>query len=492
MKDDAVLRVLFVTPECAPLAKVGGLGDVSAALPVALREAGVDARLLIPGYPGVIASLASRRPSARMRAFEPPLELQLLEDRLPTGVPLYAIEHAPLYDRAGDPYQNPQREDWTDNALRFGVLCRVAATLGGAESPLAWRPHVVHLNDWPGGLAAAYLHYSRTPRAATLFTAHNLAFQGNYDPELRARLALPPESYAPEGLEFHGQLSFLKAGLHYADALSTVSPTYAREIRTEPFGAGMHGLLEKRREVLHGILNGIDTEAWNPATDPYLPVHYSAARLEGKREVKRALQARLGLPPAPEGEPLLGLVGRLTHQKGIDLVIDIAGEIAGLAQLAILGVGAPQHEDALRTLATRFPERIAVVIGFDEALAHLIEGGADLFLMPSRFEPCGLNQMYSARYGTPPVAHATGGLVDTIVDCTNATLAQETATGFLFDQPTPAALRAAIGRALAVYRTPSAWRALQRSGMTRDFSWAGPARQYAALYRRLARRSDPA
>ncbi|HEX6007106.1 MAG TPA: glycogen synthase GlgA [Burkholderiales bacterium] len=480
-------RVLFVTPECAPLAQVGGLGDVSAALPPALRAVGTDARVLMPGYRRVLASLHALEPIARFSALEPPREAVLLEGRLPTGVPVYVLDHAPLYDRDGDPYQDVLRRDWPDNALRFALLSHVAAQLGGADSPLAWQPHVVHLNDWPAGLAAAYLHYMPQRRAASVFTAHNLAFQGNFDAGLRSGLALPPESYAPEGLEFYGQVSFLKAGLFFADAITTVSPTYSREFQTEPFGAGMHGVLQKRRGVLHGILNGIDTAVWDPATDPHLPVRYSRDTLDAKRHVKRALQQRLSLPVAPQDVPLIGMVGRLTHQKGIDLVLEAVPHLAEMAQLALVGAGAPEHEDALCGVAARFPQRIGVVIGFDEALAHLIEGGADMFLMPSRFEPCGLNQMYSQRYGTPPIAHATGGLADTIVDCTPATLAAGTATGFLFTAPRVDALQEAIARACAVYRASDAWHRLQRNGMARDFSWAGPARAYAALYRSLVR-----
>jgi len=482
----AALRVLFVTAECAPLVKVGGLADVSAALPAALRARGVEVRMLLPGYPDALAAAGDARLVAELSVFEPPLRSRLLESRLASGVPLYLIDHPALYARGGGPYSDERGNDWHDNARRFGLLSRVAAVLGSAESPLEWRPQIVHANDWPAALAPAYLHYAGERRPASIVTVHNLAFQGNFDPGVLASLDLPPASFRPEGLEFHGRLSFLKAGLHYADALTTVSPNYAREIQTEAYGAGLHGLLHRRRGVLHGILNGIDTAAWDPANDRALPCHYSRDALANKARVKRALQARLHLAATREDVPLFGMVGRLTHQKGIDLLIEAAPELATLGQLALLGTGQRAHENALRALAARYPGRIAVAIGFDDAAAHLIEAGADLFLMPSRFEPCGLNQMYSQRYGTPPVARATGGLVDTIVDCTPETLAAGRASGFLFEPPSTAALIAAVRRARAVYQVPESWRALQRNGMARNFSWAAPARQYAALYRRLA------
>jgi starch synthase len=482
------LRVLFVSPECAPLVKTGGLGDVSAALPAALRELGIDVRVLLPGYPGVLAGVNHAREVAQLTLFEPPRVSRLLESRLAGGVPLMVLDNPPLYRRGGGPYQDESGDDWKDNGLRFGLLSKAAALFGSASSPLSWRPHIIHGNDWPAALACAYLHYTSEPRAANLVTVHNLAFQGNFEAGMLAPLGLPPASFAAEGLEFHGQLSFLKAGLYYADAISTVSPTYAREIQGEAGGAGMHGLLQRRHTALSGILNGIDTTEWDPATDRHRPHHYSASSLERKRLLKRLLQERLKLAHDAQDMPLLGMVSRLTHQKGADLLVQAAPELVALpAQLAILGSGQREEEDALRALAAQHSGRIAVAVGFDEPLAHLIEAGADMFLMPSRFEPCGLNQMYSQRYGTPPIAHATGGLADTIVDYTRGN-----ATGFLFDEPTAAALVAAAGRAAAVYRERDSWRRLQRNGMARDFSWIVPARQYAELYRRLvARRAAP-
>ena len=313
-------------------------------------------------------------------------------------------------------------------------------------------------------------------------TVHNLAFQGIFDAALLERLELPRATFAIEGVEFYGRLSFLKGGLVYADAISTVSPTYAREIQTEELGCGLDGVLRERRGVLRGILNGVDGEIWNPMTDPHIAERYSWTSLERKAANKLALQSRLNLAPAPQA-PLLGVVSRFTHQKGIDLLAGAVDELVQLgAQVCVLGRGEREHEAALSAAAARHPGRVACAIGFNEELAHLIEAGADMFLMPSRFEPCGLNQMYSQRYGTPPVARATGGLIDTIMDGE---------TGFLFAPAESAALVAAVKRALAIYGDARRWRELQRRGMTRDFSWAGPARQYAGLYAAHARTPVP-
>ncbi|MGQ0749506.1 MAG: glycogen synthase GlgA [Betaproteobacteria bacterium] len=481
------LRVLFVTPECAPLVKVGGLGDVSAALPVALRAIDVDVRVLLPGYANVMARLGDAATLASLEILGH--RVRLLDARLASGVPLIVVDCPALFQRSGDPYQDEAGADWPDNAARFGVLSKAAAALGSASTPLGWQPDVVHLNDWPAALAAAYLHYGHGPRSTSIVTIHNLAFQGNFEPGVLPHLQLPPQSYAPEGLEFHGQVSFLKAGLCYADRITTVSPTYAQEIQREATGAGMHDILRHRSPALTGIQNGIDTGEWDPAADSCLPAHYTAGTLTRKADVKRALASRLGLTEISPDVPLLGFVGRLTHQKGADLLVAAAPDLLAMdVRMVVLGTGTREQEDALRALADRYPGMVSVTLGFDEPLAHLIEGGADLFIMPSRFEPCGLNQMYSQRYGTPPVAHATGGLVDTIADCTEETLRARTATGFLFREPSARALIAAVERALAVYRVPDRWRSLQRSGMARDFSWTRPARQYAALYRQLAAR----
>ncbi len=466
------MRTLFITPECAPLTKTGGLGDVSAALPAALRAQGVDVRLLLPGYTEVLESVSGVE-AARLGVLG--FDVRLLE-----ADDLWVIDCPALYRREGGPYQDRSGADWADNALRFAVLSKVASLLAGPRSPLAWRPECLHCNDWPAALAAAYLSFDAEASAASVVTVHNLAFQGNFDAALLGRLGLPAHSFTLDGLEFHGRLSFLKAGLAYADAITTVSPSYAREIQGEELGCGLDGLLRQRGRSLTGILNGIDTMLWDPASDPLITAPYDAARLEGKALNKQALQFRLRLKVDAQ-VPLIGVVSRLTHQKGSDLLADALDDLAGIpAQVAILGKGDARTEQALRAAAERYPGRVSVTIGFDEGLAHAIEAGGDIFLMPSRYEPCGLNQMYSQRYGTPPVARATGGLIDTIEDGR---------TGFLFSRPEAGALIGAVRRATGLWRDAGRWREMQRRGMQRDFSWSAAARQYAALYSRLAARA---
>jgi starch synthase len=466
----ARVRVLHVTPECAPMTKTGGLGDVSEALPAALREAGVDALTLLPGYPPVLDHVGGAREAAR-------LNLLGFDCRLLRADPFIVVDCPQLYARDGGPYHTPDGEDWDDNALRFGVLSRAAARLGGARSPLDWRPAIVHCHDWPAGLAPVYLR-DEPERAASVMTIHNLAFQGNYDAQLLAPLEVPASAFTIDGVEFYGRLSFLKGGIATADAVTTVSPTYAGEIQTSELGQGLDGLLRHRRAVLSGILNGIDTRVWDPASDARIAQRYDARTLERKAANKAALQRRLQLEPRA-GVPLVGAVSRLTHQKGADLIAAAADALAALpAQLAVVGRGERELEHALAAAAARHPGRVAVRVAFDEDLAHAIEAGADLFVMPSRFEPCGLNQMYSQRYGTPPVVRATGGLVDTV---------QDGVTGFLFERADGEALLEALRRALAVYAEPARWRRLQRAGMERDFSWSAAARRYADLYLKLAR-----
>ncbi len=482
-------RILFATPECAPLVKTGGLGDVSGALPAALRALGLDARVLLPGYPQVLKQLPGLREAARVAPLAALPAARLLEGHAPAGVPCVVLDCPPLYDRPGGPYQDASGADWADNALRFGQLSRVAALLGGAASPLAWRPDVIHCNEWQAALAPAYLHYAELTPAATLVTVHNLGFQGLFEAQILGALGLPPESFNPDGVEFYGRLSFLKAGLRFADAISTVSPTYALEIQTDALGFGLQGLLRERRDCLRGIVNGIDTEAWNPAADPAIACHYDAARLAAKAGNKLALQRRVGLASTAK-MPLLAVVSRLTEQKGVDWLLEIAPEILTLpAQLVLLGTGDAHLEEGFRALARRHPREVSVTIGFDEALAHQIEAGADAFLMPSRFEPCGMNQMYSQRYGTPPVVRATGGLADTVVDCSPAALAAGSATGFAFYEASAAALLACLRRAVDAWQDGATWRALQRNGMAKDFSWSESARRYAEIYAGIARRA---
>lgn len=478
----APLRALFVTPELHPLVKTGGLADVSAALPAALRALGVDVRVLLPAYPGVIERLGADRAVLDLPGRAQLPASRLLEAGLACGTPVWVIDCPPLYHRGGGPYQDPAGRDFPDNALRFGLLGWAAALLATDASPLFWRPQVIHCNDWQTGLAPVYLKLVTGGSAKSVMTLHNLAFQGIFPPTAVQELGLPPECFSIHGVEYYGNLSFLKAGIYYADRITAVSPTYAREIQSEPLGFGLHGLLAARRAHLTGILNGIDTQAWDPATDPFIARTYTAATLERKAENKAALQRALGLAPEA-GIPLLGVVSRLTHQKGIDLLLAILPRlIKAPAQVAVLGSGEPALEMALLSWSARYPDRIAARTTFDEPLSHLIEAGADAFLMPSRFEPCGLNQMYSQRYGTPPVVRATGGLADTVTDCMPKTLEAGLATGFLFREATAKDFLSAVERALAAYRDPALWRRLQENGMARDFSWRASAERYREIY----------
>jgi len=477
--------VLFVTSEATPLVKTGGLADVSGSLPVALMHRGVDVRVLLPGYPAVMEGVKSKGRLASLPALGELPGSQLLAGKLTGGVPLLIVDCPQLYDRPGGPYQDTTGKDWPDNDLRFGLLSYLGAILASAHSPIGWRPQVLHCNDWQAGLAPAYLHFMPRHKARSLMTIHNLAFQGIFPPVTVSRLGLPPSAFGPAGVEYYGNMSFLKAGLQYADRISTVSPNYAREIQREPLGMGMQGLLAHRASDLVGILNGIDTDAWDPETDPYIAKYYNAARLQAKLENKRALQERFALTP-DEDVPLVGLIGRMTHQKGFDLVLDCAKDLLGLrVQLAVLGSGDAELQERFQQLARNNPGRVGVHVGYDESMAHVIEAGADIFLMPSRFEPCGLNQMYSQRYGTPVVAHATGGLADSIVDCTPQTIADKTATGFLFSPMTHKGLVEGVSRAVRTYADKKLWRQIQKNGMARDFSWDASALHYLELYASL-------
>ncbi|MDP2133558.1 MAG: glycogen synthase GlgA [Sulfuritalea sp.] len=478
------MKILFATPELAPWVKTGGLGDVAGALPGALRALGHDVRVLVPAYPALLAGFPKAREIARPHWLGGLLPTPSLRQATAAdGTPLLLLDYPHYFNRPGSPYLGPEGHDWLDNHLRFGLLSRVAAWLGSEASTLSWQPDIVHCNDWQTGLAAAYLHYLPGRRAKCLFTLHNLAFQGLFDRASLFELGLPDAAWSMHGVEFYGYLSFLKAGLQHADAISTVSPGYAREIQTEEEGMGMSGLLRHRAGQLTGILNGIDTEAWNPATDRHLAKTYTARRLDDKAINKDALQAELGLEQRND-LPLLAVVSRLTEQKGLDLLLEVAPQLLELpAQLAILGTGAPALERGWSALAQKHPNQCAVTIGFDEALAHRIEAGADIFVMPSRFEPCGLNQMYSLRYGTPPVVRATGGLADTVIDEADA----RHGNGFVFGPATAAALLQALQRATAAWHDRPHWRRLQRHGMARDSSWQESAAHYVALYRQLKR-----
>jgi starch synthase len=483
------MKILFVASEAYPLVKTGGLGDVLYSLPHALHHRGADIRLVLPGYRALLRQLDQVRILGWLdvRGAEGIVSARILETRHPDyAFPLWVVDCPPLFDRAGNPYVSASGQDWPDNAERFAVFARVAALLAQDALGLGWQPAVVHAHDWQTGLVAAFLA-DQPLRPKTVFTIHNLAYGGYFSHSDFLRLQLPGHWWSSEGAEFHGGFSMLKAGIVYADAVTTVSPTYAAEICTPAFGYGLDGLLLSMQYKLHGILNGIDTAIWNPSTDVHLPAHYSIGRiLPGKRRNKQALLERF-LPHADDATmqaPLLGLVTRLVEQKGIDWVLAAMPVLLAETDVCfvLLGSGQVAYEQKLARLAKQHPQRVFVEIGYDEPLAHLIEAGADLFLMPSRFEPCGLNQMYSLRYGTPPVVFKTGGLADTVVDTNEATLKDASATGFVFDTPDVASFLDAIRRALDLYRQPKQWRRLQQTGMRQSFDWSESADRYLALY----------
>ncbi len=477
------LNVLAVVSEIFPLIKTGGLADVAGALPAALAAEGVSVRSLVPGYPAVLAALQGGVTIARLDDMFGGEARVMAADA--AGLELFVIDAPHLFARDGDPYRQPDGTDWPDNALRFAALSRIAALLA-QQLVAGYRPDVVHCHDWQAGLVPAYLHYAGAAAPATVMTVHNIAFQGRFPSELLVRLGLPASAYAIDGVEYYGGIGYLKAGLRFADRITTVSPTYAREICTPAGGAGLDGLLRARANVLSGILNGIDETVWDPAHDPHLAARFDANGLHRRAANKAALQAGLGLEVAPT-TPLFAVVSRLTAQKGIDLLLAaLPALLAAGAQLAVLGSGERVLEAGLLAAAAANPHRVSAQVGFDEALAHLIQGGCDALLVPSRFEPCGLTQLCAMHYGALPVVAHVGGLCDTVIDANEMALAAGVATGFQFAPVQSGMLVAAIMRALEVWRQPALWQGLQRNAMRTDVGWRRPARRYAALYRELA------
>jgi starch synthase len=480
------MKLLFASSEIFPLAKTGGLADVAGALPIALHRAKLDIRMLMPAYRGV-AEQAKARPIANLGDPFGLGDTILLEGHLPKhNLPLWLIDNPSLFDREGGPYQDTDGIDWPDNDLRFGLLSWAAARLSQANSPVGWVPDILHTHDWQTGLASAYLKAWGEPRPGLVFTIHNMAYQGLFPSALLPRLGLPWSFYTMEGLEYWSQLSYLKAALVYADKLTTVSPTYAREIQTSAYGFGMEGILAYRARDLRGILNGADVSIWDPSRDPHLQYPYGIDDVgPGKAANKAALQKELGLPQIPDA-PLLVVISRLSDQKGMDLLLSVMpAVIAQGGQLALLGTGQSELEDAFLALAGARPNHVAMHIGYSEEMAHRLQAGGDILLMPSRFEPCGLTQIYAMRYGTLPVVNRTGGLADTVVDATYDAMLLGTATGFLFEQPTASAFQWGIERAIGLYRHPDQWSRLQLSAMQQDFGWDRSAAEYLALYRSL-------
>ena len=480
------MRVLHVAAECYPMVKTGGLADVVGALPLALADLGRDVRLLLPGLPPVIAALRQRRDICTLGPLFGAGRVTLCRGRVGSpAVPVYVIDAPYLYRRGGSPYQDESGAAWTDNLQRFALLGWTAAHVAAGDLDPTWTPDIVHAHDWHAGLACAYLRAHPGRQASSVFTIHNLAFQGLFPATDFPALGLPREMLQPEGLEFHDQVSFLKAGLVCADRITTVSPTYAAEIATPAFGCGMDGLIRQRGSTVRGILNGVDPVLWNPQTDLNLPARYSSRSLAGKGRCKEFLQAELGLAPAADA-PLFVLVSRFTHQKGLDLVLEALPLVLGDgAQLAVLGTGDPALESALIAAAQARPEQVAVRIGYDEDFAHRLIAGGDAVLVPSRFEPCGLTQLYGLRYGALPVVRRTGGLADTVVDAGDEQGTSEAGTGFCFDAASGGELATAMQRAVRCYRQPARWRALVQRAMAQDFSWRESARLTGLLYEEL-------
>ncbi|MCC6201422.1 MAG: glycogen synthase GlgA [Gammaproteobacteria bacterium] len=478
-----MLKILFACSEIHPLAATGGLGEVCASLPVALPAFGCDCRAIIPGYRSVRDKLRLTPIASDLRVPGWPGSIQILRGDLESGLAVYVVDVPELFNRPGSLYAAETGTEWPDNPFRFAIFSRVVAALATGHAFGDWRPDLVHCHDWQTGLVPALLQ-ALPRRPATVFTIHNLSYLGQCDYATFQQLELPGTLWHLDALEFYGSCALIKGGIRFADAVTTVSPNYAREIQTPEFGHGLDGLLRARSQVLSGILNGIDYRQWNPAADRLIAPPYDADRLDTKAEHRRALCQEFGLRQEPTAL-LLGAVSRLTEQKGIDLAIDAFNALAKELplQLVLLGSGEQRLQDALRTLAQAHAGRVGLRIGYDEALAHRIIAGSDALLMPSRFEPCGLTQLCSQRYGTPPIARRTGGLADSIDDSGNGG-----ATGFLFDAPSTNALAGAIRRAHASFRDTAAWRARQRAGMARDFSWVASAALYRDIYRRLLSR----
>ncbi len=479
------MKIAEITPEVAPFSKTGGLGDVLGALPHHLAELGTEVVVVSPLHRSVAEfDLDRDHPRLKVPLGEKTIECGVATALIPgTHVTAVFIDHPDYFDR--EHLYGPPDGDYPDNAARYSFFARAAVEFFKAAGE---PPDVFHVHDWQSALVPVYLKTATSlafPKAKSVLTIHNMSYQGLFAADAMEDAGLDPELFNWKQLEFFGKMGFLKGGIVFADAITTVSPTYAKEIQSPEFGCGLDGLLRDRADRVHGILNGMDEREWSPDRDPHLPASYSAASLKGKAACKRELQRRTKLPEKRE-VPLFGFIGRLVEQKGVDLFCSAAERLMGLdLQAVFLGAGDPRYADMLTRLAAAHPDKVSVTVGFDNPLAHLIEGGADAFLMPSRFEPCGLNQIYSLRYGTIPVVRRTGGLADTIVDATPANLKKGSATGFVFDDPTPEAFTEAVERALAAWREPKTWGKLVQSAMKRDFTWGPSAKRYLEVFKSL-------
>jgi len=487
-KTNPPLRVLYVTSEAFPLIKTGGLADVSHALPNALAQIEVDVRLLLPAYRSVLQQFESLQILGWLDLGVMG-QVRILEgEHAAYSMPVWLVDHSAMFDREGNPYTGPDGNDWQDNAVRFTAFSRAASLLGLDALGLGWRPDVVHAHDWQTGLTHAFLEQEiHSPKR--IFTIHNLAYDCQFDYGLFQALRLPPHWWSMERAEFYGRFSLMKAGLMFSDVITTVSPTYAREICTPEFGYGYANILQHRSDRLHGILNGIDTAVWDPSSDEHLVAHYSLDQgvAEAKRENRAEMLLEMGYEVDEQvlSAPFVGFVGRLVFQKGVDLLVEALPQLLRETEVcfAFVGTGEASLQQRLSDLASEHPGRVFVFLGYSESISHLLEAGVDIFAMPSRYEPCGLNQMYSLRYGTPPVVRRTGGLADTVVDTTPASLEAGTANGFVFDESSPEALASALHRALQARAEPEIWEQLIGNGMATEFDWNRSAREYVDRYR---------
>ena len=474
-------RILYISSEAFPLIKTGGLADVAGSLPSALLKQSQDVRLLLPAYSEVLQKVSKRKVLVETSYYDMPVKI--IETRLPgTNVIVWLVDCPPVYDRPGGPYTDHRGQPWHDNALRFAILCHAAVDISLNKLKLKWKPNVVHCNDWQSGLVPALLSLHKK-RPATIFTIHNLAYQGVFEHRTFKDLLLPEQLWHLGGLEFHGHMSFVKGGLAYADKITTVSPNYAREILTPEYSNGLDGLLKHRKKHLSGILNGIDEKSWNPGTDKHLIQKYNRRSLNKKSLNKTSLQKELSLP-VDISIPMLGLVSRLVEQKGLDIILkSLAKLLTKSVQIVILGSGDTHYEIQLNKWARLYPKHFKVIIGYDESLAHRIEAASDMYLMPSTFEPCGLNQIYSLRYGTLPIVTSVGGLADTVFDANKKNIKDGSANGFILKEKSDSSLLSTIEQAITLYKKPKEWRQLQLNAMSGNFSWKSSAEHYIKLYK---------
>jgi len=475
------MRVLSVASEVFPLIKTGGLADVAGALPAALKPYGVDMKTLLPGYPGVMKAV--RDPEVRHVFHDLLGETATVLEVTVNGVSMLILDAPAYYARAGGPYVDKAGKDYPDNWRRFAALSLAGAEIAEGAMP-GWRPQLVHVHDWQAAMTPVYMRYRETPELPSVLTIHNIAFQGQFGPDTFAGLDLPPHAFSVEGLEYYGDIGFLKGGLQTASAITTVSPSYALEILTPEFGMGLEGVIASRMDNLHGIVNGIDDEVWNPATDPMIAKHYGIPTLKDRQKNRKAILERFALDD--DDDPIFCVVSRLTWQKGMDLLAGALDEIIAMGgKLAILGAGDAALEGALLSAAAAYPGRVGMVAGYDEPMSHLMQAGCDAIIIPSRFEPCGLTQLYGLRYGCLPIVARTGGLGDTVIDANHAAVQAKVATGVQFSPVTTDGLLQAMRRAMHLFQDRKLWTQMQKQGMKSDVSWGRSAERYAALYSSL-------